>query len=456
MTGTSSAQRHTSAAWPTPAQELLLKTALSRGQEAADAWSAWNRIDDVQTTDPGSQRLLPLAYRSLADAGVDKAALAKLKGAYRYSWYRNQLLLHSGAGVLRELARSGFETIILKGPALATIYYRDLGARPMADFDVLVRREDVLGAMKVLQDSGWQPSTPQPEIRLAVRHADSFARPDGTEIDLHWNLLWQVVDDDTLDLRRRDHAERRADQGARRRRSAPHVCVHGVRWAPVEPIRWVADSIKVIEAGGAALDWDRVVRLARQNHVTVAMEHALAYLREAFDAAVPAEVVAELRALAANALRADRVPHGHRQPEQRLAPVDAVGPPPPPAPHARGRARGRPAFATFPAPLGPRAPFAAPAARPPQAPAGGADGRQPSLDHRRLRKPAGECAGSTGCGHGAACAGSARWSDVPSRRERAALGRDRNDDRGRVHGRSACSAIGFMAVVGPLDRRARA
>jgi hypothetical protein len=283
--------------WPTPAQELLLAAALSEGGEAVAAWEAWGRVADVDGADPGSQRLFPLVYRRLAAAGVDDPRLAKLKGVYRFSWSRNQLLFHQGAAAVRALREAGIDTLLLKGAALATLVYRDPGVRPMDDLDLLVHREDAPRAMDVLRAAGWRPASERPEERLAVWHADYFVDAGGRALDLHWNALWQLSDDADLwagsvptslngvPTRALGHADQLL-----------HVCVHGLRWASVPPIRWVADAVLVVRSAGDELDWERLVRVARANDVTLAAGRALGYLREAFAAPVPASVTGELAA----------------------------------------------------------------------------------------------------------------------------------------------------------------
>jgi hypothetical protein len=284
-----------STAWPTPAQELLLRAALSHGDAAVESWRAWCRIDEIERTDPDSQRLLPLVYRSLVEAGVNDAALGKLRGAYRYWWYRNQVLFHGGARALQALTDAGLDTMILKSTALATLYYGARGARPMRDFDVLVRTEDALTATRVLREHGWAPATPQPQLRLDVGHAGSFVEPGGLRIDLHSHLLWQLDEsNDAWAAARETSLNGVPTRALCDTDQLLSVCVDGARWAPVEPICWVADAVKVIDGAGPALDWDRLIRSARLTGVTVSSEAALGYLRRAFGSPVPAEVVTAL------------------------------------------------------------------------------------------------------------------------------------------------------------------
>ena len=84
--------RFTGGCWPTREQELLLQAALMQGKETIDAWEAWKSTVEIAQIDQGSYRLLPLLYKNLRDHGVEDPWADTLKGVYRSTWYKNQLL----------------------------------------------------------------------------------------------------------------------------------------------------------------------------------------------------------------------------------------------------------------------------------------------------------------------------------------------------------------------------
>ena len=71
-----------------------------------------------------------------------------------------------------------------------------------------------------------------------------------------------------------------------------HVCVHGARWAPESGIRWVADAMLVVEAGG--IDWRRLVDQAVTHRFVVRMRDTLGFLQTAMAAPIPVAVMADL------------------------------------------------------------------------------------------------------------------------------------------------------------------
>lgn len=290
--------------WPTEQQALILRAALSPPEPAMTAWLSLRERLDLDSIDPASQRLLPLLERSLKRLGVEDPMLARCKGIHRYHWSRNQVLFHRGGALLAALAAAGVETLLLKGAALVTRYYGDPGLRPMNDFDVAVPAAAAVEAVAVLERSGWSPAYRITPSFRRVKHAALFEDRAGRHCDLHWRILEessQPADDEDL-WSASDEIE---FLGQRTRILSPadqllHVCVHGARWAPEAGIRWIADAMLIIAAGG--IDWLRLADGAGKRRFVLRMRESLEFLRTAFGAPIPEAVVADLRARPATRL----------------------------------------------------------------------------------------------------------------------------------------------------------
>src|SRR5262249_16277247 len=146
------------------------------------------------------------------------------------------------------------DTIILKGSALLTLYYKDPGLRAMSDLDVLVRTSDVETAMALLGRWGWTSQVDIPARTVPVTHSLLFRDAEGPKLDLHWHVLWEScgrgMDDDFWAA-----AVSTDVAGVQTAALCPadqlfHACVHGVAWNPVPPLRWAADAVLVLQTGG--------------------------------------------------------------------------------------------------------------------------------------------------------------------------------------------------------------
>ncbi|MGA2009582.1 MAG: nucleotidyltransferase family protein [Solirubrobacteraceae bacterium] len=280
--------------WPTPSQKLLLRAALSDGDVTA-AWREWRRRGgDIGELDPDEQRVLPQLYRNLMAAGCDDPDRERLKGIYRHAWYHNQLLVHDAGSVLVALREAGIEAMVLKGAAVAALYPDGLGTRPMHEIDILLRPEAIDDGVRLLSRHGVGAEPRALARARRAKHAAALKGPDGLELDLHWEALWKVGSDAALWRAARPGllgdapvlVPGPADQ-------LLHACLHGTGFTPA-PMRWITDAMLVLRAAAGGLDWDHVVRAARDHRACRTVARALALLADDFGADVPPESLRQL------------------------------------------------------------------------------------------------------------------------------------------------------------------
>lgn len=289
--------------WPIREQELLLRASLLQGKEATDAWHEWKSIVDIDRLDQGSFRLLPQLYRNLRNQGINDPLVNRFRGVYRQTWYKNQVLFHNIASLLRSFHDSGIETMILKGAALILLYYKNYGLRPMNDFDVLIHMEQVLPAIKLLRKLGWIPMDFAPaEKYISVSYSHGFRNEKGQELDLHWHVLSQCretnSDDDfwkgAIGIKIHDvatYALNPTDQ-------LLHICIHGARWSYTPPFRWISDSMMILNMSQSEIDWNRLIAQARKRSLILPLREALTYLRKEMDVPIPEGILRSIRDIA--------------------------------------------------------------------------------------------------------------------------------------------------------------
>ena len=281
--------------WPTEAQRHLLHAALDTDAHALDAWDRWRTLERIEAVDPGSRRLLPLVWRNLNHLNPKTPEIDALKRAYVVALADNTRLFRKGFAVTRALEEAGIPTIVLKGVANALLYYRDIAARPMGDFDLLVRLDDVPRAFELLAALGWTRK-PVPASRLRYIHGVGLFN-EGTGFDLHWSVLaegsypggsnhfWDAARPVTL-------------QGVATRALDPadqllHLLTHGARWGSIHPLRWVADTVVLIRAT-PDLDWGRLIEMTAHYRVGIIVARLLRFAADQYGADVPPGVVDQL------------------------------------------------------------------------------------------------------------------------------------------------------------------
>lgn len=276
-------------AWPDERQELLLRVALHDRDEALAAWRSWQVAADLESVDAGSFRLLPFVFRRLEAWGCTEAAMPRLRGIYRQSWTRNAFLYRLLGPTLQGLRKAGIPVLLLKGVALAHGVYRDHGARPMKDADVLVPPQHLAAAEEIAFATGWKwKQQEERPLWLDVRHLTAPTRHD---LDLHHHVFHWDSRDET-------DAAFWAAAVPLEVQSVPclalcsadqllHVLVHGMNWNPEPQIRWVADAAVTIVDAGPALDWDRLLAQARARDLLAPVRAGLLYLAERLAVPVP-------------------------------------------------------------------------------------------------------------------------------------------------------------------------
>lgn len=296
---------------PTPRQELLLRAALAQNEDAVRAWREWRDQTDAEPPDGGSVRMMPLVYLNLTALGVRDPQLEPFRAIYRETWARNHLQMRRNLRAVAALRDAGIPTMLLKASALIPLYYRDPGARPTSDMDVMVPIARDLEALQTLERAGWKPvkrSLGEMSEPYRARHyAHTLRHQDGLYLDLHRHLFYfetQLRADESF----WSGSIPLTVEGIETRALNPadqllHACAHGTPWNEVPPIRWIADAVVLMRS--TEIDWGRVVRQAQEHALILTMRNTLGYLRESFGGAIPAETLCALEKL--DVTRAERV-----------------------------------------------------------------------------------------------------------------------------------------------------
>ena len=89
------------------------------------------------------------------------------------------------------LRDAGIEQRVLKGPAFGTLDYPDRIMRPTGDIDLLVRGDELPGAIETLVRNGGSVVDPEPikGYSQVIGKSATVTMPDGLEVDLHRMLV---------------------------------------------------------------------------------------------------------------------------------------------------------------------------------------------------------------------------------------------------------------------------
>ena len=176
---------------------LMLEVILEKDQESgftkSRQWDEEVIIDDI---DYGVMKLVPLYLRKIKEIGYQTVYEKRLKVLYKYWWLKTIKNLDRLKEVVDALVNHGKEVMLIKGVPVLT-YYDDNVLRPMADLDILVRKEAVLDAIHILEEMGWQSTDgaflerlrKSPGLCMDFKHSIELEHTkEKTKMDLHWKV----------------------------------------------------------------------------------------------------------------------------------------------------------------------------------------------------------------------------------------------------------------------------
>ena len=288
---------------PSEDQELLLMASLMQGDTAIHAWEKWINSTNLNTIDYWTLCMLPLLMKNISLLGISHPIMNKFKGIYRKNWFQNQLLFFESALILDTLQKMGIETLVLKGAVLCENYYKDLGLRHMADFDLLIHPKHFLsGVMKII-DLGWEPIDYIDDLNsnnLQYLREVCFKSPTGKLVDLHNHIFFASSRDDS------DHEfwskaipftlKNQTTLALNPTDQLFHICQHGFLWQHQNPMQWVADAVTLLNAE-SNIDWKRFKELSEKWEFVLTMRKALEYLKFRMQSPIPEVIISEFQDL---------------------------------------------------------------------------------------------------------------------------------------------------------------
>ena len=271
----------------------MLRAALLPGEAGHQAWLNWSGQVEFGKLDDLCGRILPLLEPRFAEWGASGTLVAQCRGVRKQAWVRNHLLLRQVEKLGREWSD---KPLVLKGAAMTLGYFSDRSLRPMGDIDIWVTQAPEL-AQKLLRE-GWvfsPRSYCQGYEDFGVWHSFALHSPRKEEVDLHAHVF-------------QDRCLAQFDQELSRtalqvgdlplRVLAPpeqllHTIVHGLRYAQVADVSWMADAFRVLSQN-TEFNWARLLELADRFQLSWCSYQGLLALEEFLHWKSPDEVLQQL------------------------------------------------------------------------------------------------------------------------------------------------------------------
>ena len=292
-------------AWPTEAQELLIKAALFPASEAQSYWNDFLDRYNIHELDHGSYQLLPMVFLNLKDTIEDGIERRIARNAHKLVWAKNHLLMRELKQVLQRLEDQGIDVCLLKGSAFLTHYFPDYGMRTLGDIDILARPVCLERLVSALDEMGYDiGSQPIESVRfLSLFHGLAFRSSRDTAIDVHQFISMSLAHEGfTGQLwKRAEHV--RVFEGAvtayvlSPEHQLLHTVVHGLQYAPESSIRWIIDAACLVRGQAGRIDWEELKRIGKAHHLNLPLHLAIPYLGEDLRLPIDPEIIGYFKAL---------------------------------------------------------------------------------------------------------------------------------------------------------------
>jgi hypothetical protein len=262
----------------TPEVQLLIlcaRTAMVENQMMAVRSLAQNDLnwDELvkRAKKHGVTSILYWNLNAICPELVPSDVLLFLRQHFQSNAVRAHLLTQELIQLTKAAAVHGVSLIPFKGPTLAVMAYGNLLLRDFRDMDLIVAKETILEAYKILESQGYkslQSAQRHLSNDLSSEHYHNFEKAYGTvRVDLQWVM---AGGDFSFQLDRMpiwQNLQPLQIQDTQVMSLAPEdllliLCVHGSKhvW---EEMKWVCDVAELV-GSQQKMDWGRVLMLARE------------------------------------------------------------------------------------------------------------------------------------------------------------------------------------------------
>lgn len=294
--------------FPNEGEELFLDLLFCTKEEFPYLWARWKKETVFDDINYATFRLVSLLCLRLKEFGFSNDELyGRIKGVYRKTWLKNQLLIDATERVVSLMKKNDIPVAVFKGIPLLIQVYKDVGARFLSDADIIIDPEHIRKAFKLLTQHGWKyTSLPFPvlekdptEACLAIDREITVRedKENGVEVDVHWKLFDRpnnpMVYEEIV-----SRAQPIAINGVECLAFSPedlllHVIVHGSVYSEYRPIRWIVDAGYIIRE--MRLDWDLLLSLIKKYKFEVQAVIAFRYLSERRGMKIPEGFMKKLK-----------------------------------------------------------------------------------------------------------------------------------------------------------------
>ena len=255
-----------------------------------------------------AHRVRPPLYAALNEyfkAATPPDVLARLRAYYVFNLSRNMMLSQETLRISKTLADEGITSIVYKGPLQASMIYRNMALREIADIDTIVHPDNLTSAKNALLAEDYniapteEPMTDEELLAHPNKYALGLIRRDGpVSLEIHWRVMpahsWYTYTTERLwDFVRPETIGETKVNFLQREFIFVQLCNHNEKhnW---RGIRYLADVAGMIQTQ-RDINWKLVVQMASSFGKTNALLITCNLCRHLLGVELPEPIAEELR-----------------------------------------------------------------------------------------------------------------------------------------------------------------
>lgn len=298
--------------FPNKEEKLFLDLILSKEEEFPKLWKEWRNNIIFDNINYSILKLISFLHLRLKSFDISDEITGKIKGIYRLTWYKNQLILNATRDLIILLEKENITVILLKGVPLLENVYKNSGARFLGDSDILIDPKYIKKVTNIMLNNGWNYLY-QSDFSIN-RHTDplsnkiikeiTFINDKNVEIDVHWSLFVFLFKENREHPMSYDEIYKHSLdfelKGVKYKMPCMedmiiHIIAHGAEEINYRTLRWVLDIIIIIRNN--SIDWEFLIERTKKFEVEIELNVAFSYLINNFLVSIPESFIEELSKL---------------------------------------------------------------------------------------------------------------------------------------------------------------
>lgn len=219
---------------------------------------------------------------------------------------QNMMMTSELLKIMKLLEKNGIKALALKGPVLSQIIYGDVTTRQYADIDILIPRDQIYDAGKILMTHGYISEhsiqfLKNKTLLDVAKDFSIFSPTQNVHIEFHWQLfLPRQVKKSKINLFNLSNPictiNTQPILTLEQDANLIYLLIHGSKhmW---ERLEWVVDIDRLIRSRIDSIDWTRLGILAKEMEIEVMFYLGISLSEELFNTPISLEVKSKINLL---------------------------------------------------------------------------------------------------------------------------------------------------------------